>query len=245
MRILIAEDDKFLQLLVGKLMERWGFEFDMTSNGQEAVEQAERNEGEYDLCLMDVDMPIMNGIEATKIMRCKLKYFPIMALTGNLEAKQKYLKMGMDDFLEKPYSFDTLYKKINELTVKCYKFEINGKDFFITREMPMDQPHAQELKKLKEQNMVKMRLGGPEQQEVIVHQNTPNKISYDFNQKKYLMTEFLNRDPERPTLCDLYRGTKNCIVETFLDENDYAEKLASEDIEMAKHTKKIYKSEDD
>ncbi len=93
--------------------------------------------------------------------------------------------------------------------------------------------------------MVKMRLGGPEQQEVIVHQNTPNKISYDFNQKKYLMTEFLNRDPERPTLCDLYRGTKNCIVETFLDENDYAKKLASEDIEMAIHTKKIYKSEED
>ncbi len=113
MRILIAEDDRFLQLLVGKLMEYWGFEFDMTSNGQEAVEQAKINEGEYDLCLMDIDMPIMNGIEATKIMRCKLKYFPIMALTGNLEAKQEYLKMGMDDFLGKPYSFDTLYKKIS------------------------------------------------------------------------------------------------------------------------------------
>ncbi|NOX32192.1 MAG: hypothetical protein GXP56_00430 [Deltaproteobacteria bacterium] len=41
--------------------------------------------------------------------------------------------------------------------------------------------------------------------EVIAHENTPNKISHDFNQKKYLMTEFLNRDPERPALCDLYR----------------------------------------
>jgi hypothetical protein len=111
--------------------------------------------------------------------------------------------------------------------------------------MPMDQQHAQELRKLKEQKMVKMRLDGPDQQEVIAHENTPNKISYDFNQKKYLMTEFLNRDPERPTLCDLYRGTKNCIVETFLDEDDYAKKLASEDQEMAKYTHKIYKAEED
>ena len=245
MRILIAEDDSALQRIAGKLMTHWGFEFDMASNGQEAVDQAKINEGEYDLCLMDIDMPIMNGFEATKIIRRKLKYFPIMALTGNLQAKQKYLEIGMDDFLGKPYSFDNLYQKINELTVKFYKFKINGNDIFIKKEMPMDQQHAQELKKLKEQNLVKMRLDGPEQQEVIAHENTPYKISHDFNRKKHLMTEFLNRDPERPTICDLYRGTKNCIVETFLDENDYAKKLASEDLEMAKYTQKIYKAEED
>jgi len=226
-------------------MKRWGFEYDLASNGQEAVAQAQIHEGEYDLCLMDIDMPIMNGFEATKIIRHNLNYFPIMALTGNLRAKEEYLAIGMDDYLEKPYSFDNLYQKINELTVKFYKFKINVKDIFIKKEMPMDQQHAQELRKLKEQKLVKMRLDGPEQQEVIAHENTPNKISYDFNQKKYLMTEFLNRDPERPTLCDLYRGTKNCIVETFLDEDDYAKKLASEDQEMSKYTQKIYKAEED
>ncbi len=245
MRILIAEDDANLQFMAERLMKRWGFEFDMASNGREAVDQAKANQGKYDLCLMDIDMPIMNGLEATKIIRRKLKYFPIMALTGNLRAKEEYLAVGMDDFLEKPYSIDKLYQKINELTVKFYSFKIKGKDIFIKKEMPMDQQHAQELKKLKEQNLVKMRLDGPDQQEVIAHKNTPYKISHDFNIKKYLMTEFLNRDPERPTLCDLYRGTKNCIVETFLDENGYAKRLTSEDLEMAKYTKKIYQVEED
>ncbi len=245
MRILIAEDDAALRYMAGKLMGRWGYNFDIANNGQEAVEHAQMHEGEYDMCLMDIDMPIMNGFEATKIIRQKLKYFPIMALTGNPMVKDKYLEVGMDDFLGKPYGIDELYSKINDLTVKTYKFKINGNDIFIKKEMPMDQQHAQELRKLKEQKLVKMRLDGPEQQEVIAHENTPNKISYDFNQKKYMMTEFLNRDPERPTLCDLYRGSQNCIVETFLDEDNYTKKLALEDQEMAKHTQKIYKAEED
>ena len=68
--------------------------------------------GAYDLCLMDIDMPIMDGLQATKIIRNELKYFPIMALTGNLGAKKRYLETGMDDFLEKPYSIDNLHGKI-------------------------------------------------------------------------------------------------------------------------------------
>jgi len=96
MKILIAEDDSMIQTLSGKLMNHWGFDFDMASNGLEAVEKAQMHEGEYDLCLMDIDMPIMNGFEATKIIRRKLKYFPIMAVTGNLQAKQKYLEIARE-----------------------------------------------------------------------------------------------------------------------------------------------------
>lgn len=101
MKILIAEDDSILQTLAGKLMNHWGFDFDMASNGLEAVEKAQMHEGEYDLCLMDIDMPRTNGLEATKIIRRKLKYFPIMAVTGNLQVKQKYLEIGMDDYFNK------------------------------------------------------------------------------------------------------------------------------------------------
>ena len=110
--------------------------------------------------------------------------------------------------------------------------------------MPVDQQHAQELKKLKKQGLVKMRLDGPDDREVIAHKNVPNKISHDFNIKKYSMTEFLNRDPERPTLCDLYRGNKNCIVETFLDDDDYIHKIKAEDEDLDKYTEKAFKIED-
>ncbi|MBI5185698.1 MAG: response regulator [Nitrospinae bacterium] len=59
MKILIAEDNQLLQMLDKELMKSCGYDFDMASNGREAVEHAQKNEGEYDLCLMDIDMLIM------------------------------------------------------------------------------------------------------------------------------------------------------------------------------------------
>jgi len=118
MKILIVEDNKGLQRSVEMLMKIWGFDFDMVSNGQEAVERAMTNEGEYDLCLMDVEMPVMNGCEATKIIRRNLKYFPIMAYSGNYLYREECFECGVDDFLEKPCPPDKLLAKIQELAIK-------------------------------------------------------------------------------------------------------------------------------
>lgn len=134
---------------------------------------------------------------------------------------------------------------INELVIKSFKFEYKGNVISIKKETPVNAQHAQELKKLKDQGLVKLRLDGPDERDVIAHKNITNKISHDFNVKKYLMTEFLNRDPERPTLCDLYRGNKNCIVENYLDKDDYAQKLNAEDEGIEKYTTKIFKSEEE
>ncbi|MGR3218865.1 MAG: response regulator [Candidatus Anammoxibacter sp.] len=245
MKILIAEDNMAPQEMNEQLMNHFGYDFDMVSNGKEAVEHAQKNEGKYDLCIMDIDMPIMNGLQATEIIRRKLKYFPIMAFSGDPMNREKCLKIGMDDFLEKPCILSELLAKINELTIKSFKINYESNEICIKKEMPVDAQHAQELKKLKDQGLVKMRLDGPDERDVIAHKNIPNKISHDFNVKKYLMTEFLNRDPERPTLCDLYRGNKNCIVETFLDKDDYTQKIKAEDEKIAKYTTKVFKSEDE
>ena len=86
-------------------MARWGFDCDIVSNGLEAVSQVRANEGKFDLCLMDIDMPIMDGMKATKIIRRTVKYFPIMALTGNVRAKEEYWAAGMDDFWQSPILF--------------------------------------------------------------------------------------------------------------------------------------------
>jgi CheY-like chemotaxis protein len=67
--ILIAEDNLVIQMLQTELMENWGYTYDLASNDLEAVEYAKKNNGKYDLCLMDVDMPKMNGVEATTIIR--------------------------------------------------------------------------------------------------------------------------------------------------------------------------------
>jgi len=167
MKILIAEDNQILQELTEELMDIWGYDCDMVSNGKEAVEYAKKNEGEYDLCLMDIDMPIMNGLEATKFIRRKVNYFPILAISGNIKKMDKCFEMGMDDFLGKPYFPDKLLAKINELTIKSEKLYFKHNNICIKKEMPMDAKHAQELKKLKNQGLVKMRLDGPDDHEVI------------------------------------------------------------------------------
>ncbi|MDT8364849.1 MAG: response regulator, partial [Nitrosomonas sp.] len=61
MNILIAEDNLVIQTLNSVLMESWGYSFDVASNGIEAVELAKQNKDKYDLCLMDIEMPEMNG----------------------------------------------------------------------------------------------------------------------------------------------------------------------------------------
>jgi CheY-like chemotaxis protein len=245
MKILIVEDQPALQRTILFLIKGWGYKADIVSNGKDALERAKKNY--YDICLMDRNMPIMDGFTASIQIRNQSKYFPIIIFSGDLNiAKEKLLSFGIDDLLPKPCNPEELYLKIKEWNlVKTIQIKINGFKVKINKGMPMDALHAQELKKLKEQGLVKMRLDGPTEREVIAHKNTPNKISHDFNIKKHLMTEFLNRDPDRPTICDLYRGNKNCIVETFLDEDDFTKKVSTEDQEMEKYSNKVFKADDE
>ncbi len=121
MNLLIAEDDPSNRIILFLLMEYWGYNSDIASNGKDIVKLAKANEEQYDLCIMDLDMPIMEGFEVTKIIRRQLKYLPILAITANAELRHTYMKTGIDDILEKPYKPDALYVKINELTVKPKK----------------------------------------------------------------------------------------------------------------------------
>lgn len=102
MNILIAEDQSTIQMTHLALMENWGFDCDIASNGKEAVEFARANPGQYDLCIMDVTMPVMNGIEATHEIRRSVSYFPIMGYSADIEARMLCLEAGMDEFTLKP-----------------------------------------------------------------------------------------------------------------------------------------------
>jgi len=117
MNILIAEDNITLQMVIEKWMDNWGYKCDIAPNGLEAVRKARQNEGKYDLCLMDIDMPFMDGFEATEQIRKYNKDIPIMALTSHNDIKKRYTECGMDAFLEKPYDSRVLYNKIKELTL--------------------------------------------------------------------------------------------------------------------------------
>jgi CheY-like chemotaxis protein len=114
MRVLVAEDNSVNMKLVRRLLERIGsVTLEEAVNGREAVEKMES--GTYDLVLMDVQMPEMNGIEATEVIRSRIsKEIPIVALTAAVlpEDRERALQAGMNDFLTKPIDVNKLREVI-------------------------------------------------------------------------------------------------------------------------------------
>lgn len=232
MNLLIAEGNASLQKTTALLMERWGFTFDMVSNGKEAVQQAVNHEGKYDLCLMGIDIPGMNGYEAVKRIRQKCSYFPIMALSGNPGIRDNYSQSEIDDYLEKPYSIDKLRQKISELTVKLYRFGLHNEHVLIKKEMPVDKQEAEELRELARKGLRKVSFFDSPGKAITVHENVINKISHDFNVKGQLLTTFINRDDDKPTLCHLFKESSCLLPQTLLFEEEYAAMLEEENKEL-------------
>lgn len=112
-RILVVEDIKLNQLLMKTLLEEQGFIFDLAENGKIAVDKLSSDN--YDLVLMDLQMPEMNGFEATKHIREKLKSnVPIIALTADVTSAdvENCKKAGMNDYISKPVDDKLLHRKI-------------------------------------------------------------------------------------------------------------------------------------
>ena len=112
-KVLVAEDNEINQKLIRNVLEGFGLDVTIANNGEEAVQL--RQENEYQMIFMDVQMPIMGGIDATQEIlkyeaRTQSDHIPIIALTANALAgdREKYLKAGMDDYTSKPINIDAL-----------------------------------------------------------------------------------------------------------------------------------------
>jgi len=123
-RILLAEDDPSGQKLMQHILDRMGYCVDLAMNGREVLRQLEENT--YDIVLMDMEMPVMDGFTATREIRKNSKYkdFPIIALTAHAmkEHRDKTIDAGCNDYLSKPVNreklTETLKKYIPPKTVK-------------------------------------------------------------------------------------------------------------------------------
>ncbi len=120
--ILLAEDNELNQEIAVAILEEAGFTIDVAENGQAAVEKLESSQpGYYRLVLMDVQMPVMNGYEATRKIRRlknkKLSRIPILAMTANAfeEDKQEAIRSGMNGHIPKPINVDTLMEAMDSL----------------------------------------------------------------------------------------------------------------------------------
>jgi two-component system CheB/CheR fusion protein len=115
-RVLVVEDVALNQLLIKIILGDFGFDFDIVGNGKLAIEKLESNS--YDIVLMDLQMPEMNGFEATEYIRETMKSdIPILALTADVTTADvsKCKKFGMNDYISKPINENLLYSKIVEL----------------------------------------------------------------------------------------------------------------------------------
>ncbi len=113
LHVLVAEDNPINQKLIRTTLEQFGAEVTLASNGQEAFELRKQND--YDMIFMDIQMPVMNGLEATQeILHYEevnhLKHVPIIALTANALAgdREKYIEAGMDNYIAKPIDLHDL-----------------------------------------------------------------------------------------------------------------------------------------
>lgn len=120
-KILVAEDNEVNQIVLERLLDKENFEVHFVNNGKEAVEAVENNH--FDLILMDLQMPEMNGLEATTLIREKEKVnntdrIPIIALTGSSvnDEEASCLEAGMDDYLTKPINKSDVLNTLNKWT---------------------------------------------------------------------------------------------------------------------------------
>lgn len=125
-KILIAEDNMANQELISYILNSMDIDFDIKNNGLEAVEAYKNNS--YDLILMDINMPVLDGINAFKQIRAyesenALAQTAIIALTANAVKgdKERFLNLGMDDYLSKPINTDELKDKFNKYLDKKHK----------------------------------------------------------------------------------------------------------------------------
>lgn len=142
-KILIAEDNILNQELIKYFLEELNLEYTMVANGLHAVEKFK--EDKFAMILMDINMPILNGLEAFKIIReyekeNNLKPIFITAITANdiQEQKDKYLEYGMNEYLIKPLSFDVLKKLIFDVLSKNINEDI--------KENELEKPEVKEIK---------------------------------------------------------------------------------------------------
>jgi len=156
-RILLAEDLEMNQFITRSLLEEKGVYVSVAINGKEAIEKV--TNFEYDLILMDISMPYIDGIQATSIIRSMQdplkKDIPIIAMTANAFKKDeiKYKSVGMNGYLCKPFQESQLLSSI---------IEVLDKNPFVVKEDPIEPADTKETKLYNEEFIMGMGKGKPE-----------------------------------------------------------------------------------
>ena len=119
-KVLVAEDSSVIQNLTKKILQMQSFDISSVKNGQQVLDLLEKEH--FDIILMDINMPIMDGMECSRNIRAlsdpKKAAIPIIAITGNARnySIDEFKEAGINDYLPKPLNFDTLVETVKKYT---------------------------------------------------------------------------------------------------------------------------------
>ena len=119
-KIIIAEDSSVIQNLTRKILSIQNYEIVSVKNGKEVLDKL--NNEAYDLVLLDINMPVMDGVECAKQIRSSsdpgVSQIPIIAITGNAKnySRDDFKDMGINDYLPKPLDYDQMVDMVNQYT---------------------------------------------------------------------------------------------------------------------------------
>jgi len=119
-KVLVAEDSSVIQNITKKVLQFQNYEITVVKNGKQVLDLLEKES--YDVILMDINMPVMDGMECARRVRSlddKLKsIIPIVAITGNAKnySMDDFKDAGINEYLQKPLNFDALVETVKKIT---------------------------------------------------------------------------------------------------------------------------------
>ena len=219
-KILVVEDNPMNQELISLIFEELELNFDLASNGQEALDIYINSYNKYNLIFMDINMPIMDGVESFKKIRefeekNSLKQIPIIALTANAIKgdREKYINIGMNDYLSKPIELEDLENIIEKFLKEDNKklSSIDIKEISIKNSMS--------------ENIVKLLVDKFEKNIFNDLDELENYINEEKNDKILKKIEFIKNLCSNLNLFDIYEIVKE-LEEENLSKNEKLEKVA-------------------
>lgn len=230
-KILLVEDNELNQLLAVKVFGKWDKQIDIAYNGKIAIEKITNTD--YDIILMDIQMPEMDGNELTHYIRTKMgdkSTVPIIALTAHatLEEEKRCLQNGMNDYLSKPYDFNVLLEKLYQ------NLNINKGIAIQSPELPVQEMTTEKLinfKYLKDfaegddtfiKNMVSIFLENtPETMAIILKSNKTDDIK--------TLKEEIHKLKSSISLLGIFKASESiAIIENEIETNPLGQKRTEE-----------------
>ncbi len=202
MKILITENNPTIRMRHREQLIAWGYDFDLAANGKETVDYVRMNRGSYDLCLMNVSLPAMEGIKAIRAIRQGAGYLPVIACSTNSNYKACCLEAGADDFLVKPFVAESLKETLEEFSVKQVVLYLERERLSLHTVGPVNRAELNELRALDQKGLTKFMIA-----DVSCHfvaQGARHKLFDDFNNGDSVFTEILDRTRHEHSIVQIH-----------------------------------------